>query len=120
MFSACYTLRKGSLTGTEFGAKLRAVNLTKGIEPITNLKSKSAELLRRAQKTGQPIVITQNGKPTAVLVDVESYQRQQQALFLLKILAQGDQDYRAGRSLDHDHAQRRFDATFRRLEKEHG
>ncbi len=43
---------------------------SESIEPVTTLKTKSAELIRRAKETGQPIVITQNGKATAVLVDV--------------------------------------------------
>jgi prevent-host-death family protein len=71
------------------------------IEPVTVLKTKSAELIRRARESGQPIVITQNGKATAVLQDVESFQRQREALLLLKFLAPGSQDLRAGRSIDH-------------------
>ncbi len=55
------------------------MNYIEAIEPVTNLKSKSAELVRRARETGQPIIITQNGKATAVLQDVETYQRQRQA-----------------------------------------
>ena len=45
--------------------------VSEAIEPITTLKAKGAELIRRAKETGQPIIITQNGKATAVLVDVE-------------------------------------------------
>ena len=43
------------------------MDYAKGIEPVTVLKTRSAELIRQAQETGQPIIITQNGKPTAVL-----------------------------------------------------
>ena len=42
------------------------------IEPVTVLKTKSAQLIRQARETRQPIIITQNGKASAVLQDIES------------------------------------------------
>ena len=74
------------------------MNYADDIEPVTTLKTRSAELIRRARQTGQPVVITQNGKATAVLQDVESFQRQRETLLLLKALVQGDGDYQAGRN----------------------
>jgi prevent-host-death family protein len=53
-----------------------------------------------AAERHSPIVITQNGRPTAVLQDVASYERQRRALHLLKLIAQGDHDYDAGRVHD--------------------
>ena len=84
------------------------MNLVKAIEPVTTLKSRSAELVRRARETRQPIIITQNGKATAVLQDVETYQRQRDALNLLKFLARGDHDYRQGDLLSDAEADRHF------------
>lgn len=77
------------------------MNLIQTIEPVTTLKTDTAGLIQRAQDTGQPIVITQSGKPTAVLIDVESYQQQQNALALLKILSQSDMQIRSGKSIPH-------------------
>lgn len=74
-----------------------AMDLSRDVEPVTALKRSAADLIARATDRHSPIVITQNGRPTAVLQDVRSYQRQQRALHLLKLLAQGDQDHRAGR-----------------------
>jgi prevent-host-death family protein len=85
---------------TEFGAAFGTMDLTNDVEPVTSLKRSAAELIARATDRHSPIVITQNGRPTAVLQDVHSYERQQRALHLLKLLAQGDQDQRAGRTLD--------------------
>ncbi len=78
------------------------------IEPVTVLKTRSADLIKRARETGKPIVITQNGKPTAVIVDVESFERQQETMLLLKALVQGDTDHREGRSLAHTRAKARL------------
>ena len=43
------------------------MGLTATIQPVSVLKSKSAELIRHARDTGDPIIITQNGRATAVL-----------------------------------------------------
>jgi prevent-host-death family protein len=93
------------------------MDLKDAIEPITVLKTRSAELIRRAKESGGPIVITQNGKATAVLVDAVSYERQQKQLLLLKMLAQGEEDYRAGRSLSHAEAKSRLKRKLQEIER---
>ncbi len=60
--------------------------------------------------------ITQNGKATAVLQDVESYQRERQARLLLKYLARGDQDYREGKVLSDKEADKHFRAKLTTME----
>lgn len=91
------------------------MDYAKGIEPVTVLKTRSAELIRRARESGQPVIITQNGRATAVLQDVESFQRQRHALLLLKAMVQGDQAYREGHAVSHSEAQRRIAETLTRL-----
>ncbi len=93
------------------------MNYEEAIEPVTILKTKSAELIRKARESGQPIVITQNGKATAVLQDVGSFQRQRQALLLLKYLAQADQELRQGKGISHAKVRRHFE---RKLKDLHG
>jgi len=85
------------------------------IEPVTVLKTKSAKLIRKARESGQPVIITQNGKPTAVLQDVRSFERQRRALLLLKLLAKGDQEIRAGKGVPHSKARRHFDRKLKEL-----
>jgi prevent-host-death family protein len=85
---------------TESGPVFGTMDLTNDVEPVSVLKRSAAELIARATDRHSPIVITQNGRPTAVLQDVHTYERQQRALHLLKLLAQGEQDHPAGRTLD--------------------
>lgn len=87
------------------------MDYAKSIEPVTVLETKSADLIRRAQHSGQPIIITQNGKATAVLQDIESYQRGRQALMHLKYLARGDQDERDRRIVSDEEADQHFRDT---------
>lgn len=81
---------------------------SKDIEPVTALKREASELISRARERSTPIVITQNGKPTAVLQDVESYERDRNAFLLLKLMAQGERDHAEGRTISHADARKRF------------
>ncbi len=74
------------------------MNISKDIKPITYLKSKAPDLLKQINETHRPIVITQNGEPRAVLQDPESYENMRNAIGILKLLSQGEQDVRDGRS----------------------
>ena len=79
------------------------------IEPITVLKTKSAELVRRTRRSGEPIIITQNGRAAAVLQDVETFERQRRALLLLlRFLAEGQRQLNQRRGIDGARAIRRL------------
>lgn len=93
------------------------MDTSRDIEPVTVLKRDAAELIKRARDTAAPIVITQNGRATAVLQDVESFERQRKALLLLKLLAQGDADHEAGRTATHRQVGRRFEKRLAALKK---
>ncbi|HHQ47904.1 MAG TPA: type II toxin-antitoxin system Phd/YefM family antitoxin [Acidobacteria bacterium] len=86
------------------------MDISEAIEPVTVLKRSAAELIRRARESRRPVIITQNGRATAVLVDVETYQRQRKALHMLEVLARGELDYREGRLLEDSDADERFRA----------
>ena len=77
------------------------MDYAKSVQPITVLKTRCAQLIQRAREAGRPIVITQNGRATAVLQDVESFARQRRALLLLRFLAPGERELRLGRGLPH-------------------
>ena len=57
------------------------------VRPITDLKNHAKELVQEVAGGGQPLVITQNGKARAVLMDVEQHDRLLDTLAMLKLLA---------------------------------
>lgn len=67
------------------------------VKSISFLKANAAEVLAHLAQQREPLVITQNGEAKAVLQDVASFEETQETLALLKILALGQQDVRAGR-----------------------
>lgn len=49
------------------------VDLTGGVVPITKAASSLAALIKRSSAYQQPIVVTQKGYPTGVILDVELF-----------------------------------------------
>ena len=72
------------------------MNIMNDIKPITYLKSKAADLLNQINETHRPVIITQNGEPRAVLQDPQSYEDMRNAIGLLKLISQGENDVRNG------------------------
>ena len=58
------------------------------VRPITELKNNTKALVKEVVEGGQPVLITQNGKPTVVVMDAAEHDRLQDTLALLKLLAQ--------------------------------
>ena len=76
--------------------------LSNRIEPVTALRSRSAELIRRAQDAQAPIIITQNGRATAVLQDIASWEERERALALLKIAHHAEGAIARGELSEHE------------------
>ena len=74
------------------------MNISIDIKSVTYLKSNAADLLKQINETGRPVVITQNGKPRAVLQGPKSYDDMRNVIGILKLLLQGEEDIRNGRS----------------------
>ena len=72
------------------------MNITSDIKPITYLKSRAADVLQQINETHRPVIITQNGEPRAVLQDPESYENMRNAIGLLKLISQGEDDVKQG------------------------
>lgn len=74
------------------------MHIIKDIKPVTFLKTKAADFLNQINETHRPVIITQNGEPRAVLQDPESYENMRNAIGILKLLSQGENDVRLGRT----------------------
>lgn len=74
------------------------MNISTDIKSVTYLKSKAADLLKQINETRRPVVITQNGEPRGVLQDPKSYENMRNAIGILKLLSQGEEDIKNGRS----------------------
>lgn len=74
------------------------MNISTDIKPVTYLKSKTADLLKQINETHRPVIITQNGEPRAVLQDPKSYENMRNAIGILKLVSQGEEEVKNGKS----------------------
>ena len=51
------------------------LKFTEDILPVTDFRNNAADILERLTKSGRPILLTQRGRATAVLLDVREYQK---------------------------------------------
>ncbi|NCC06249.1 MAG: type II toxin-antitoxin system Phd/YefM family antitoxin [Proteobacteria bacterium] len=70
------------------------------VKPISYLKSHAAEIVSTLSQTRQPLLITQNGEAKLVVMDVKSYEAQEETFALLKLLALGKREMDQGRFRD--------------------
>jgi prevent-host-death family protein len=90
------------------------MSIENDIRPITYLKSRAADLLKQVNETQRPVIITQNGEPRAVLQDPQSYESMRNALGLLKLISQGEEDIRKGKVRTQDEVFSRIEKTIRK------
>lgn len=84
---------------------------SKHIEPVSALEADARGVVQALQGHRQPVVITVEGEPRAVLQDIASYEATQETLALLQVVAMGERDIAAGQTVPLADA---FDAVRRR------
>ena len=67
------------------------------VKPISYLKSHAAEIVKDITANRKPMLITQNGEAKLIVMDVKSYEEQEETLALLKILALGNHEIEQGK-----------------------
>jgi len=72
------------------------------ILPVGDLKRRSTELLKRVQNTRRPILLTQNGKPAAVLIDVKEFAETLASKRLARILKKAEKEMMNGEGREID------------------
>jgi len=78
------------------------------IQPLTSLQRRPNQILAALKRNQRPVLLTDNGKPAAYLLDVAAYEASQQRTNLLEALARGEQDIREGRVLTHAQVKRKL------------
>ena len=92
------------------------MKLSRDIQSLSVFKRDSAKFLKQMKKTGQPIVLTVNGKAAAVVHDPDSYQeylREKDRQETIAAVKRGIADMKAGRTTP-------AEEVFRDLEKRFG
>jgi prevent-host-death family protein len=93
------------------------MQLGQAIKPISWIKENATQMIRDIENSGKPVVITQNGKAKAVVMDIGRYDELQESLALLRMLAVSTEQIRTGQ---HRPADELFDELERELDQKDG
>lgn len=59
-------------------------------ELVTTLKRRATQILSELHASGEPVLITEHGQPSAYLIDVDSYEFTQNKMRILEGIARGE------------------------------
>lgn len=79
---------------------METLDLTTDIQPVTEFRAKTSEILESLKKNRRTIILTQHGRPAAVLESVEEYQRKLEELRFMKGLVAGLRDIESGQVVE--------------------
>ncbi|MDZ7693642.1 MAG: type II toxin-antitoxin system Phd/YefM family antitoxin [Balneolaceae bacterium] len=84
------------------------ISISRDIELLSAFRKKSADFIKRLKKDKQPIILTQHGNSTAVLMDVAEYERFNKKLELLEDLLEAKQQVQQGETYTMKEAKERI------------
>ncbi len=91
------------------------MKLSKAVKPISYIKSHASEVVRDLESSGEAIVITLNGEARAIIQDIRQYEKTQESLAMLKVLALARKEAEEGKLQPMDEA---FDEVRKILKEE--
>ncbi len=77
-------------------------------ELVTTLKRQATKILADLHKSKEPVLITEHGRPSAYLVDVENYEYMQNRMKILEGIARGEKAVFEGRIYSESEAEERM------------
>ena len=96
---------------------MKPIHVADGILSVAEVKAHFSRVLRDLKETGRPVVITQNGKPAAVLITASEFDTLSERDRFVGAVERGFADLRSGRLLDDEESERELDARYGPLEE---
>lgn len=86
---------------------MQRVVLDQDVKPISEFRANAALLVKQVQRTRRPLVITQQGRSAAVLLDVSEYEKLLAKLELLQDIHAGENQIDGGQGITHSAARKK-------------
>ena len=96
---------------------MKDLQISEDILPVGEFKTHASKVISRLQETKRPFVITQNGKPAAVLVTPGEFDRLNEHARFIEALDEGLKDAVRGRMVEDDELTRELDEAFGPLDQ---
>ncbi len=83
---------------------MKRIHLEKDIQPLSEFRANAASIIEQIKRDHRPVVITQHGKSSAILLDVADYEEMVDTIEMLKEVNQARQELNEGKGVTHDNA----------------
>ena len=78
------------------------MNKLSNIIPVSDLRQDAAKILKKLRNNKEPLIITQKGRATAVMIGVDAYEKSEHEKEILHLLASGNREIEIGVGYDLD------------------
>ena len=87
---------------------MRRINLKEDIKPLTEFRANVTAFVQKVRKSKRPMVITQHGKSSAVLLGVEEYEFLIEKIELLQDIHLAEKQLSENKAIDHQAVKHRI------------
>ena len=87
---------------------MKRLRLTHDVKPVSALGSNAEACVAQVHREKRPLALTSEGEVTAVLMDVEEYERLHEELELLREIRQAERELEQGLGIPHEEARRQI------------
>jgi antitoxin YefM len=91
---------------------MQRIQLDEDIKPLSEFRANAAALVQNLRQTKRPLVLTQRGRSTAVVLDVTEYERLLDEIELARDVTTAEAQLAKGMGLEHDEARDRVLSRF--------
>jgi antitoxin YefM len=85
-------------------AAVKPLRVTEDIRSLSEFRAGVASFVKQVNETRRPLVLTQNGRGVAVLVDIQEYDAMVERIEILGAIIRANADIAAGRVTPHEEA----------------
>ncbi len=92
---------------------MERIKLNQDIKPLSEFRANATACIQQVHKTKRPIVITQHGKSSAVLMDVQEYENLIEQIELLHDIRLAEKQLSNDQGIPHESAKKKIMERFK-------
>lgn len=95
--------------------KKKTMQITEDIIPLSQFKVQASKVLSHLHETGRSVVITQNGRPSAVVMTPEEFDRLREREDFIAAVDEGRSDAKSRRTVETRDLEKSMDRQFGKI-----
>jgi len=87
---------------------MKRILLDQDVQPLSGFRANAASFIDKIKKTKRPLLLTQHGKGTAVLIEVQEYEKLLEELEVLRDIHAAREELANGQGVPHSEVKDRL------------